>query len=125
LLAASLDEAGIHFAEFFYCFHHPKGIVPSHSGPCDCRKPSPFFLRKAAADFGVSLEESWMVGDRATDIECGMAAGVRTVRVLEDHPAVRAGNEPAPTFEAGDLSHAVSLILDADRKVWIGETDRN
>jgi len=110
-LAASLDEAGIRFQEFYYCFHHPSGIVPSHSGPCACRKPSTFFLTKAAADFGISLADSWMVGDRGTDIECGNAAGARTIRVLEDHPAQRKPDEPSPTFEAVDLSHAAALIL--------------
>ena len=106
-----LDDGGIRFQEFFYCFHHPHGIIPSYSGPCECRKPSPFFLKKAAADFGVSLAHSWMVGDRATDVECGNAAGLRTIRVLEDHPATRKPDEPQPTFEAVDLSQAVSFIL--------------
>jgi D-glycero-D-manno-heptose 1,7-bisphosphate phosphatase len=113
VLAASLEQGGVDFADFYYCFHHPRGIVASHSGPCECRKPSPFFLRKASLEFGVSLPSSWMVGDRATDIECGQAAGVRTIRVLEDHPAQREANEPVPDFEARDLAHAVSLILAA------------
>jgi D-glycero-D-manno-heptose 1,7-bisphosphate phosphatase len=113
LLREALDDAGIAFADFYYCFHHPKGIVPSHSGVCECRKPSPYFLNKAAAEFGVSLSASWMVGDRATDIECGQAAGVRTIRVLEDHPAVRNPDAPLADFEAGNLSDAVSLILSA------------
>jgi D-glycero-D-manno-heptose 1,7-bisphosphate phosphatase len=112
-LAKSLDDAGIAFTEFYYCFHHPKGIVASHAGPCECRKPSTFFLNKAESDFGVELSHSWMVGDRATDIECGNAAGVRTIRVLEDHPASRAADEPVATVEALDLSHAVSLILES------------
>jgi len=111
----SLDDAGISFTQFFYCFHHPQGVVPSHSGMCACRKPSPYFLKKAASDFGVSLFHSWMVGDRASDIQCGSAAGVRTIRVLEDHPAKRAAAEPLATLEAADLSHAVSLILAADK----------
>jgi D-glycero-D-manno-heptose 1,7-bisphosphate phosphatase len=58
LLVKSLNEAGIVFADFFYCFHHPHGIVPSHAGSCDCRKPSPYFLNKAAEEFGVSLPTS-------------------------------------------------------------------
>ena len=110
-LSKSLDQAGIKFTEFFYCFHHPQGIVPSHSGNCDCRKPSPYFLKKAALDFQISLPDSWMVGDRATDIECGHAAGVQTIRVLEDHPAMQAATEPVATLEAADLVHAVDLIL--------------
>jgi len=113
LLAQELDQAGIHFAQFYYCFHHPHGIVPSHSGPCQCRKPSPYFIRKAESEFGVSLQHSWMVGDRATDIEFGQSAGVRTIRVKEDHPAIRNPGEPVPSFEADDLQHAVSLILNS------------
>ena len=113
-LTKSLDDAGITFAQFFYCFHHPQGIVPSHSGICECRKPSPYFLQKAASDFGVSLSHSWMIGDRASDIQCGNSVGVRTIRVLEDHPAKRAEYEPLATHEASDLSHAVSLILATD-----------
>jgi len=111
LVAAGLDKAGLNFTAFYYCFHHPKGIIPSHSGPCECRKPSTYFLRKAEADFGISLSDSWMVGDRPTDIECGQNAGVRTIRVEEDHPATRAADEPQATFEAKGLSQAVDLIL--------------
>jgi D-glycero-D-manno-heptose 1,7-bisphosphate phosphatase len=114
VLAEKLLDAGIHFTDFYYCFHHPQGVVASHSGACECRKPSPFFLKKAAAEFSVSLADSWMVGDRATDIECGLAAGVRTVRVREDHPAKRKTDEPVPDFEAQDLAGAVSFILAAD-----------
>jgi D-glycero-D-manno-heptose 1,7-bisphosphate phosphatase len=117
LLAAQLESAGIRFADFYYCFHHPKGIVPSHSGPCECRKPSTYFLKKAEAEFGISLPQSWMIGDRATDIECGQNAGVRTVRVKGDHPTVRAADEPAATSEADDLWDAVSLILDAPKNL--------
>jgi len=113
LLATEMEIAGIPFAKFYYCFHHPHGIVPSHSGPCLCRKPSPYFIRKAETEFGISLEHSWMVGDRATDIEFGQAAGVKTIRVKEDHDAIRNPNEPVPSFEADDLPHAVSLILNS------------
>jgi D-glycero-D-manno-heptose 1,7-bisphosphate phosphatase len=111
LLATELERADIPFTEFYYCFHHPNGIVLSHSGPCLCRKPSPYFIKKAESEFGISLEHSWMVGDRATDIEFGQSAGVRTIRVKEDHDAIRNPDEPVPSFEADDLPHAVSLIL--------------
>ena len=80
-LAAALDAAGIRVVEFFYCFHHPKGIEPSLSGPCDCRKPSPYFLNQAHDVHGLDMAQSWMLGDRDTDITCGKAAGVRTIRI--------------------------------------------
>ena len=72
-LAAELAAAGISLAEAFYCTHHPE-----FTGPCPCRKPSPHFLEQAARDHGIDLAQSWMVGDRVTDMQCGRAAGVRT-----------------------------------------------
>jgi D-glycero-D-manno-heptose 1,7-bisphosphate phosphatase len=76
-----LAEAHITLAAYYYCFHHP-----AFTGECICRKPSPHFLYKARDTFGVELQRSWMVGDRTTDIQCGRAAGTRTVKI-SDTPA--------------------------------------
>jgi D-glycero-D-manno-heptose 1,7-bisphosphate phosphatase len=109
-LAEELEKADVRFAGFFYCFHHPNGIIPSHSGPCECRKPSPFFLLKAANEHDLSLPDSWMIGDRGSDIQAGIAAGVRTIRVKADHPV----HDPKPDLEANywaeDLLDAVNFI---------------
>ena len=75
-LAGALASAGLALAGAFYCTHHPR-----YTGPCPCRKPSPYFLEKAAREHGLALADCWMVGDRATDMECGRAAGVRTAWV--------------------------------------------
>jgi D-glycero-D-manno-heptose 1,7-bisphosphate phosphatase len=113
LLVEALEGAGVQFTSFYYCYHHPKGVVDGYSGPCECRKPSPYFLRKASQEFAISLADSWMVGDRAADVECGTAAGVRTIRVDEDHPAQRSSLEPSADYEARDLAHAVTIILES------------
>jgi D-glycero-D-manno-heptose 1,7-bisphosphate phosphatase len=110
-LKSELDMAGVEIAEFYYCYHHPRGVVEGYSGPCDCRKPSPYFLFKARDAYGLDLDASWMIGDRATDIECGRAAGVRTIRVAEDHPAERKRREVEAEFEAKDITAAVEVIL--------------
>lgn len=110
-LLSALEQAKIRFSAFYYCFHHPKGVVAEYSGKCECRKPSPFFLLKARDEFDISLADSWIVGDRVTDIECGLSAGVRTIRVEEDHPATRSEGEAQADFEAKDLADAVRLIL--------------
>jgi D-glycero-D-manno-heptose 1,7-bisphosphate phosphatase len=102
-LAAALGEAGIRVEEFFYCFHHPSGSDPGLSGPCECRKPSPYFLKRAAQDHDLEMARSWMVGDRLTDIECGQAAGVRTILIA-------AGNGGAPG-SAGSLPEAAAVIM--------------
>jgi D-glycero-D-manno-heptose 1,7-bisphosphate phosphatase len=79
----ALDAMRVWTAAVYYCLHHPAGVVPGYAGSCACRKPSPYFLFKAAREFGVDLARSWMVGDRATDVECGRAAGAWTAFVGE------------------------------------------
>jgi D-glycero-D-manno-heptose 1,7-bisphosphate phosphatase len=119
-LLGELRRAQIQFSAFYYCFHHPRGINPEYSGSCECRKPSPYFLLKARDEFAISLTHSWMVGDRVTDIECGVSAGVRTIRVEEDHPAVRPAGEMQADFEAKNLTDAVRLILANTEDLNIG-----
>ena len=73
ILTEALAAYGLTLTGAFYCTHHP-----SISSPCPCRKPSPYFLQRAAHDHGLLLADCWMVGDRVTDMECGRAAGTRT-----------------------------------------------
>ncbi|HWZ11954.1 MAG TPA: HAD family hydrolase [Acidobacteriaceae bacterium] len=106
-LADALDQAGIHFSGFYYCYHHPEGIVPSHSFECDCRKPSPHFLMHAASEFHINLADSWIVGDRDTDIQCGHAAGTRAIRIIDE---LGNGLEKAD-YNVSDLAAAAEIIL--------------
>lgn len=69
----------------YFCPHHPhkgyQGEIPELKVVCDCRKPKPGMLWKAAKDFNVDLSLSWMVGDSKSDIESGKAAGCKTVYI--------------------------------------------
>ncbi len=105
-----LSEGGVHFKEFYYCYHHPKGIVPDYSYDCECRKPKPFFLLKAAKDHGVDLKSSWMVGDRDSDTECGKAAGTKTI-LIDEPLSTGARGKSTPDYEAKNLEEAVAIIL--------------
>lgn len=110
-----LVSAGIHFARFSYCFHHPRGVTPGYSGLCVCRKPSPWFLLRARDDFELSLDASWMIGDQPTDIQCGKAAGVQTIRIGGGPsgpllPLCEPG--PAADYSAGNLFEAADIILE-------------
>jgi D-glycero-D-manno-heptose 1,7-bisphosphate phosphatase len=58
----------------YYCTH-------AIGDECDCRKPEPGLLLRAAEELGIDLEQSWMVGDAVTDEDAGRAAGCRTLRV--------------------------------------------
>lgn len=109
-VTAQFRTAGIAFRAQYYCYHHPHGIVPEYSGPCDCRKPAPGFLLRAAADYGIDISRSWMIGDRDTDVECGQRAGCRTILIAHPHAGEHQGRSE-PTDRARDLAAATARIL--------------
>ena len=77
-----LGLEGAYIDGLYYCPHHPhkgyEGEVPELKVECECRKPKPGMLLRAAADFNIDLEQSWMVGDGENDVRAGKAAGCRT-----------------------------------------------
>ena len=81
-----------------------------HEERCDCRKPRPGLLRRAAADWNVDLFASFMVGDRASDVEAGRAAGCATI--LVDGPQ---NGTAEPHYRASTLLGATDLILTLTR----------
>lgn len=71
-LVSILRSKGITIDGIYYCPHAP-------DEGCICRKPSPYMLKRGAIDHGVDLLESFMIGDKKSDIEAGKAAGCRTI----------------------------------------------
>ena len=82
-----LGLEGAYVDGIYYCPHHPhkgyEGEVPELKIDCDCRKPKPGMLLKAAEEFNIDLENSWMVGDGENDVKAGIAAGCRTALISE------------------------------------------
>lgn len=80
-----LGAEGAYLDAIYYCPHHPhkgyEGEVPELKIECDCRKPKPGMLLKAAEDFNIDLGSSWMVGDGENDIKAGKAAGCKTALI--------------------------------------------
>jgi histidinol-phosphate phosphatase family protein len=78
-LEQALEACGVWLHAVYYCPHHPAGRVARYAHVCECRKPQPGLLQRAAAEHGFDLAASWMVGDILDDIEAGNRAGCRTV----------------------------------------------
>ena len=97
------------------CLHHPEGVVPELSGPCDCRKPAPGMLLDAARGLNLDLHRSWMVGDTDADVEAGRAAGCRTALIVHPHSAHKRAGAAAPDVVARDLVHVAALVLEKSR----------
>ena len=85
------------------CYHPGQG-----ASDCDCRKPRPGMLLRAAREMNIDLRASWMVGDRWRDMDCGRAAGVRTVFIDYGYQEVL---RQEPTARAHNLLEAADIIL--------------
>jgi D,D-heptose 1,7-bisphosphate phosphatase len=77
---ARLAEAGAHLDATYFCPHHPDAALPPYRVACDCRKPGPGLILRAAEDWGVDLGRSVLVGDKDSDLAAAEAAGVPAVR---------------------------------------------
>lgn len=80
-----LGKEGAYLDAIYYCPHHPhkgyEGERPELKIDCDCRKPKPGMLLKAAEDFNIDLSQSWMIGDGQNDVVAGINAGCKTALI--------------------------------------------
>ena len=108
-----LAKGGTEIDGEYYCLHHPNALIRKYRQVCNCRKPGPGLLEKAASDLNIKLEDSFFVGDSLVDVKAGKAAGVKTIlvatmtdllnRVIQDE-------KTEPDFIVGKFSDTVSLV---------------
>jgi D-glycero-D-manno-heptose 1,7-bisphosphate phosphatase len=96
------------------CYHPGQG-----ASACDCRKPKPGMLLHAGKELDIDLAQSWMVGDRWRDVDCGHAAGCRTVFIDRGYAEEL---RQKPHFSAGNLAQAADIIL-RESKISLKATD--
>lgn len=104
-----LGAEGAYLDAIYCCPHHPdkgfEGEISSLKVDCECRKPKPGMLLKAAKDFNIDLSHSWMVGDGRGDAECGKNAGSKTVLISKEY------EDFGQDFTSESLLEAVQVIL--------------
>lgn len=108
-LAAQIEAAGVHFKAYYYSYTHPNGVVAEYTTESLYRKPNPGFLLDARRDFGISLIDSWMVGDRDSDVFCGQRAGCKTAQVRYPLSAEKQG-QARPDRTCHDFPDFVTKI---------------
>ena len=119
-LRASFAAHGSHLDAIYFCPHYPLSADPRYGKECDCRKPGTALALRAAADLGIDLGSSYIIGDKAEDIIFGM--NIRAVPVLvltgsgrESLAQLREqGLEPA--FVAETILQAADWILERERR---------
>lgn len=102
---------------FYYCPHHPQATDERYRMECACRKPLPGLVLRAARDFELDLDRSYMVGDRISDVQSGAKAGCKTILVEtgrhDEAPIIGAWGPTIhkPDARVKDLAEAVGIIL--------------
>lgn len=94
-------EAGAIISAVYVCPH-------AHSDGCDCRKPLPGMLLRAASEHKLDLANSWMIGDSSSDIQAGKIAGCKTIKISN---CTLSDNEIRPDYQFSDLRQAIQQIL--------------
>jgi D-glycero-D-manno-heptose 1,7-bisphosphate phosphatase len=114
-----LEDGGAKLDAVYYCSHHPSVGEPPYRFDCDCRKPKPGLIARAATDFNIDLSKSWMVGDRYSDIELARNAGVKSMFVMSgygrgewEHQRQTWNEQPDEVAE--NLLEAVRLIVSGE-----------
>lgn len=115
-LVEQLEEAGAYLDGIYVCPHHPSEGAPPFRADCDCRKPHPGLLLRAAADLGLDLGASVVVGDKASDLAVARPVGARSILVLTGYGLGeweyrRAHFPVAPDHVATDLLDAVEWVI--------------
>lgn len=112
----ALRLSGARLDAIYYCAHHPSVGEAPYRLDCNCRKPKPGLILKAAAEFDIDLAQSWMIGDRYSDIELAHNAGVKSAFVLSGYGRgewehQRANWEREPDSVSENLLDAIQSII--------------
>ena len=95
IIARIQNTHGPAIDDFYFCPHHPNATLPAFRINCECRKPRPGMILRAARDYNIDICSSYTIGDRITDVIAGSRAGCHTV-------LVRTGMHTAPPIETVD-----------------------
>jgi D-glycero-D-manno-heptose 1,7-bisphosphate phosphatase len=115
-LELDLKKDGARLDAIYYCAHHPSVGEPPYRFDCDCRKPKPGLIHRAATELDVDLKRSWMIGDRYSDIELARNAAVSSAFVLSGYGRgewehQRGEWKHEPDLVAENLLEAVQAII--------------
>jgi D-glycero-D-manno-heptose 1,7-bisphosphate phosphatase len=115
-LQTTLRKEGALIDGIYFCPHHPRGTIPEYANACHCRKPETGLIEQARESFDIDLTNSYVVGDRHTDMEMAHRAGMRGILVktgygLGEIDYVLPHQSTQPVHIAEDLLEAVQWVL--------------
>ncbi len=105
-----LKEKVAYLDGIYYCPHHPEFGPPRYKKNCNCRKPKPGMLEKAARRFNLDLKKSYVIGDKVEDIELARNVGAKGILVLTGY-GERSKKKVKSDYVAKNLYQAAEWIL--------------
>ncbi len=115
-LKERLAQNGACIDAIYYCPHHPEATVERYRVDCNCRKPKPGMLIKAGKELNVDLRQSFIVGDKLSDIETGERVGCKTILVKTGYGAEELKHSHVDcNYIADNLYDAVEHVLGSSR----------
>jgi D-glycero-D-manno-heptose 1,7-bisphosphate phosphatase len=118
-LVTQVEAGGARLDAVYACVHHPSAGKPPYRQDCDCRKPRPGMLRRAEAELGAELTQSWVIGDRHGDLQLAWNVGARGAMVKTGYGRGELTHlapswSKQPDLVAENLLEAVERILGGD-----------
>jgi len=107
-IAERFRTAGVRLDGLYYCPHHPAAKVERYRLDCDCRKPKPGMVQRAAQDLQLDLERSFVVGDRWLDVGVAVAVGAQGLLVRSGYGATEEAHRPEGVHAAAVVDHAMA-----------------
>lgn len=112
-LEQMLHEEGARLDAIYYCPHHPSAGNSHYTKECDCRKPGTGLIDKAARDLDIDVKQSYVVGDKWSDVELGQRAGAHSVLVRTGYGSTEDGNVRPPHLVDPDfIAHTIIEAAD-------------
>lgn len=107
-----LAEVSVPCLGFYYCPHHPNGVINKYAIACSCRKPEPGLLLRAAADHNIDLAASWFIGDILNDVEAGRRAGCKTILINNGNETQwQLSPQRSPHYTVANLAQAAQTVV--------------
>jgi D-glycero-D-manno-heptose 1,7-bisphosphate phosphatase len=110
----------IPIAGYYACPHHPEGLLPEYQRVCECRKPAPGLVLQAARELDIDVQHSYIVGDKASDVQLAHNTGATGILVLTGEGGKHQRNYPPeykpPHAVCRDLYEAAQWITSREEE---------
>jgi len=106
----SLADKDVDLDGLYFCPHHPDKGIGNYKQACDCRKPAPGMINSGVDDLDIDVSQSFLVGDKISDLQAGKAAGIGTNILVRTGKDITEEGEALADHVLDTLSDVIALL---------------